>query len=54
MKKRVVGRDRQIMTTVGRGHTEAPLAARTNTVLLHQPLHALLTHPHPALTQLPP
>jgi len=33
---------------------EAPLAARLDTVLLHQSLHPLLTHPNTLRTQLPP
>src|SRR5438046_1986974 len=49
-----VRRDRQVMPAVGGHHPEAPLAASTNAVLLHQPLHPLLAHANAALDQLPP
>ena len=49
-----VRRDRQIVPAVGGHHPEAPLAAGTNAVLLHQPLHPLLAHANAALDQLPP
>ncbi len=49
-----VGRDRQIVPAVGGHHPEAPLAAGTNAVLLHQPLHPLLAYADAALHQLPP
>lgn len=41
------------MTTVG-GYAEAPLAARTNAMLLHQPLHPLLAHAQASLAKLAP
>jgi len=49
-----VGRDRQIMPAVGGDHAETTLAAGTNPVLLHQPLHPLPAHANAAPDQLPP
>src|ERR1700679_4030581 len=44
----------QIMPAIGRCDAKAPLPAGLNAMLLHEPLHTLLTHANAACQQLPP